>query len=74
MDSTDEEQTPIRKVMWDIETNDTSFMHNLIDEEMEVHDREQKNKQAKLLTRMGDEAVREIYTWTQKKDLANEEL
>ncbi len=60
--------------MWDIETNDTSFMHNLIDEEMEVHDREQKDKQAKLLTRMGDEAVREIYTWTQKKDLANGEL
>ncbi len=71
---TDEEPTPIRKVMWDIETNDTSFMHNLIDEEMEVHDREQKDKQAKLLTRMGDEAVREIYTWTQKKDLANGEL
>ena len=71
---TDEETTPIRKVIWDIETNDISFMHNLIDEEMEVHDREQKNKQAKLLTRMGDEAVREIYSWTQKKDLANEEL
>ena len=71
---TDEEPTPIRKVMWDIETNDTSFMQNLIDEEMEVHDREQKDKQAKLLTRMGDEAVREIYTWTQKKDLANGEL
>ena len=71
---TDEETTPIRKVIWDIETNDISFMHNLIDEEMEVHDREQKNKQAKLLTRMGDEAVREIYSWTQKKDLANGEL
>ena len=71
---TDKETIPKRKVIWDIETNDISFMHNLIDEEMEVHDREQKNKQAKLLTRMGDEAVREIYTWTQKKDLANEEL
>ena len=71
---TDKETTPVRKVIWDIETNDISFMHNLIDEEMEVHDREQKNKQAKLLTRMGDEAVREIYSWTQKKDLANEEL
>ena len=71
---TDKETIPVRKVIWDIETNDISFMHNLIDEEMEVHDREQKNKQAKLLTRMGDEAVREIYTWTQKKDLANEEL
>lgn len=71
---TDEEPTPIRKVIWNIETNDTSFMHNLIDEEMEVHDREQKDKQAKLLTRMGDEAVREIYSWTQKKDLANGEL
>ena len=71
---TDKETIPVRKVIWDIETNDISFMHNLIDEEMEVHDREQKNKQAKLLTRMGDEAVREIYSWTQKKDLANEEL
>ncbi len=74
----DEPLAPVRKVIWDIETNDPHVMHKLLDEETEVYTRQQNQYQYDLLQRLerinGEKAVRDIYSWTTKKDLANGDI
>ena len=74
----DEPLAPVRKVIWDIETNDPHVMHKLLDEEYEIYNRQQNQYQYDLLQRLervnGEKAVRDVYAWTTKKDLANGDI
>ena len=74
----EEPLAPVRKVIWDIETNNPHVMQKLLDEEFEIYSRQQNQFQYDLLQRLervnGEKAGRDIYAWTTKRDLANGDI